>query len=68
MSNDSTRRVRTQFENPGIEVLHRVSESLRQMTSDELFQLSVDAGIHRPDGRLTPEYGGAPDEPHVPAK
>jgi hypothetical protein len=48
-------------DNPGVEALYKVMESLGRMTNDELFALSVRAGIHRPDGRLTPEYGGEPD-------
>jgi hypothetical protein len=49
-------------ENPGVEALYKVMESLTKMSNDEMFALSVRAGIHRPDGRLTPEYGGEPDE------
>ena len=54
--------VPTPPDNPGVAGLYRVMESLAKMTDDELFALSVRAGIHRPDGRLTPEYGGEPDE------
>jgi hypothetical protein len=49
-------------ENPGLKGLRAVMESVMKMTPDEMFALSVRAGIHRPDGRLTPEYGGEPDE------
>jgi len=49
-------------DNPGVAGLAKLRESIEKMTPDEMFALSVRAGIHRPDGRLTPEYGGEPDE------
>ena len=49
-------------DNPGIEGLREAMARIEKMTNDEMFALSVRAGIHRPDGRLTPEYGGEPDE------
>jgi hypothetical protein len=48
-------------ENPGIDTLYRVSESLRQMSDDELWALAVRAGIYTSDGRLTRKYGGTAD-------
>ena len=48
-------------ENPGLEGLARVSESLKQMSSEELFARAVRAGIYTPDGRLTLKYGGTAD-------
>ena len=51
-------------ENPGVEALYRVMESIRQMTDDELWALTVRAGIYTEDGRLTRKYGGtAEDKP-----
>jgi len=44
------------------EVNRRVLDRIRRMTPAEAFALSVSAGIHKPDGGLTPEYGGE-DEP-----
>ena len=44
------------------EINRRVLEKVRRMTADEVFQLSVACGVHRPDGRLTPEYGGPPSD------
>ncbi len=40
------------------EAHERVMAALRDMTSEQLFQTLVDAGIYTADGRLTPEYGG----------
>jgi hypothetical protein len=48
-------------ENPGVEILYRVSESLKRMTDDELFALGVRAGVYTADGRLTKKYGGTAD-------
>ncbi len=49
-------------ENPGVEGLARVSESLKRMSKEELFALFVRAGIYTPDGRLTRKYGGTADD------
>lgn len=35
-------------------------DRIETMTPKEAFDLSVRAGIHNPDGTLTPEYGGPP--------
>ena len=43
------------------EINERVLARVRKMTPQEIFAFSVACGIHRPDGRLTPEYGGEPD-------
>lgn len=49
-------------ENPGVEALRRVMEAFNQMTDDELWALTVRAGIYTQDGRLTRKYGGTADE------
>lgn len=48
-------------ENAGLTALYRVMDSFEAMSDEELFAFSVRAGIHRPDGRLTPTYGGEND-------
>jgi hypothetical protein len=48
-------------DNPGVEGLAQVSESIRRMTNEELWDLSVRAGIYTPDGRLRRKYGGMAD-------
>jgi hypothetical protein len=42
--------------------LQRAVERVKSMTPGEVFQASVDAGIHNPDGTLTDEYK-PPNEP-----
>lgn len=54
-------------ENPGLATLRRVVDSFEAMSDEELFAFSVRAGIHRPDGRLTPTYGGEDDGSSVAA-
>ncbi|MGV3622446.1 MAG: hypothetical protein ACO1OB_16630 [Archangium sp.] len=41
---------------PDAEAHERVIKRLGQMTHEQIFQLSVDAGIHNPDGTLTKHY------------
>ena len=41
-------------ETPNKEFVERV----RKMSANEIMGASVDAGVHNPDGTLTPEYGG----------
>jgi hypothetical protein len=45
------------------EINQRVLAKARQMSPAEILALSIRCGIHRPDGGLTPEYGGEPS-PH----
>lgn len=40
----------------GAEAHERVMARLTKMTPAEIFQTSVDAGIHNPDGTLTKHY------------
>jgi hypothetical protein len=54
-------------DNPGVEILYRVSESLTRMSADEMFALSVRTGIYTADGRLTRKYGGTADPEEVAA-
>ena len=54
-------------ENSGLAALEKVIASFEAMSDEERFALSVRAGIHRPDGRLTPRYGGVDDEESVAA-
>jgi hypothetical protein len=48
-------------DNPGVESLYRVMDSLNRMSDDELWALAVRAGIYTSDGRLTRKYGGTAD-------
>ncbi len=36
----------------------RVLRRIKRMSSEELFQWSVKAGVYYPEGGLRPEYGG----------
>lgn len=45
---------------PTIPVHEQALERLRNATPEYLNDLTVRAGVHTPDGRLTPEYGGDP--------
>jgi hypothetical protein len=47
------------------EIHERLMAKLKGMTPHEIFLTSVRAGIHTPDGRLTPYYAGATDVPPV---
>lgn len=40
----------------GAEAHERLMKRLAKMTPAEIFQTSVDAGIHNPDGTLTKHY------------
>ena len=42
------------------EINRRVQAKIRRMTPEEIFQVSVRAGVHNADGSLRPEYGGPP--------
>jgi hypothetical protein len=48
-------------DNPAIETLGRNSERWKRMTSKEMFDLSVRAGIYTPDGQLRRKFGGTAD-------
>ncbi len=48
-------------ENPAIAELPRLSEALQRMSAEELWALTVRAGIYTADGRLTRKYGGTAD-------
>lgn len=48
-------------DNPGVEGLGRMSESIKRMSSREAFELSVRAGIYTPDGQLRRKFGGTAD-------
>jgi hypothetical protein len=41
----------------------RAMERLKKMTSEEIFQSAVQAGIYTPDGQLTEPYKSAPEPP-----
>jgi len=45
------------------EVHRRIMRRLRKMSAAEIFQTSVDAGIHRKDGKLTRPYTMSTDAP-----
>jgi len=55
----------TRTELTGAEVEKLVLERIREMTLAEWLALSVAAGVHNPDGTLTPEYGGDDDHAAV---
>jgi hypothetical protein len=48
-------------DNPGVEGLGRISEAIKRMTSKEMLDLSVRAGIYTPDGQLRRKFGGTAD-------
>lgn len=54
-------------ENPGVEILYRISESFKRMSDEEFFAHLVRVGIYTPDGRLTRKYGGTADPEEVAA-
>lgn len=41
---------------PEAEQFRQALERVRRMTPEEIFQSSVDVGIHNPDGTLTEHY------------
>lgn len=41
---------------PNAEIHRRIMERVRAMSAEEMFQLSVRAGIYDEDGNLRPEY------------
>ncbi len=41
---------------PGADAHARLMKRLSKMSAQEIFQTSVDAGIHNPDGSLTKHY------------
>jgi hypothetical protein len=48
-------------DNPGVEGLGRISEAIKRMSSKEMLDLSVRAGIYTPDGQLRRKFGGTAD-------
>ena len=61
MSRKRIPRVPPPPENPGVELLYRISDSFKRMSDEEFFALLVRAGIYTSDGRLTRKYGGTAD-------
>ncbi|PTL75815.1 hypothetical protein DAT35_53200 [Vitiosangium sp. GDMCC 1.1324] len=48
------------------EIHERLMAKLKRMTPHEIFLTSVRAGIHTPEGKLTPYYAGETDTPPTP--
>ena len=46
-------------------VIRAIADELKTMTREEFLRISVEAGIHTPDGKLTAFYRQA-DEPETP--